>query len=92
MLEKRKEETEEGTVLVARRKHYRLFLAGRRTGCRVRRHDQMQEEFRWLDRVAAALGGTVPALVHRTWIYCRDIDNNYGGWWKAAMRALTVTD
>ena len=31
MLGKSKEETEEGTVLVARRKHYRLFLAGRRT-------------------------------------------------------------
>lgn len=79
MLGKSKEETEEGTVLVARRKHYRLFLAGRRTAAVCGSHDQMQEEFRWLDRVAAAQGGTVPALVHRTWIYCRDIDNNYRG-------------
>lgn len=79
MLEKRKEETEEGTVLMARRRHYLLFLAGRSTASACGSHGQMQEEFRWLDRVAAARGGTVPALVHRTWIYCRDIDNNYRG-------------
>ena len=24
-------------------------------------------------------GGAVPDLIHRTWIYCRDIDNNYRG-------------
>lgn len=79
MREKRKEVMEGGTVLTARMEHYRLFLAGRRTAQASGSHDQMREEFRWLDRVAASRGGTVPDLVHRTWIYCRDIDNNYRG-------------
>lgn len=79
MLERRKETGEGGTVVTARRAHYRLFLAGRREASAPDSRGQMQEEFRWLDRVAAAQGGTVPDLVHRTWIYCRDIDNNYRG-------------
>lgn len=66
-------------MVTARRPHYRLFLAGRKESSAPDSYGQMREEFRWLDRAAAAHGGTVPELVHRTWIYCRDIDNNYRG-------------
>ena len=79
MLEKRRKEDQGGTVMTTRRPHYRLFLAGRKGTSAPDSYGQMREEFRWLDRAAAAHGGTVPELVHRTWIYCRDIDNNYRG-------------
>lgn len=79
MLEKRKENMDGGTVLAARRGDYRLFLAGRNAASALGSHEQMKEEFLWLDRVAAGQGGNVPDMVHRTWIYCRDIDNNYQG-------------
>ena len=79
MLEKRRKEDQGGTVMTTRRPHYRLFLAGRKETSAPDSYGQMREEFRWLDRAAAAHGGTVPELVHRTWIYCRDIDNNYRG-------------
>lgn len=79
MLEKRRTTEGGGTVVEVRRPHYRLFLAGGKETSAPDSCGQMREEFRWLDRVAAARGGTVPELVHRTWIYCRDIDNNYRG-------------
>ena len=76
-----------GTVVEALRAHYRLFLAGKREFSSPDSCGQMREEFRWLDRIAALQGGAVPDLIHRTWIYCRDIDNNYRG----LVDALTVT-
>ena len=42
-------------------------------------YDQMAEEFTAADRKLAAAGGTLEANLQRTWIYCRDIDNNYAG-------------
>ena len=42
-------------------------------------YDQMAEEFKAADRKLAAVGGTLEANMQRTWIYCRDIDNNYAG-------------
>ncbi len=42
-------------------------------------YDQMAEEFAVADRKLAAAGGTLEANMQRTWIYCRDIDNNYAG-------------
>ncbi len=79
ILEIRRKAEQGGPVVTVRRPCYQLFLAGRRTASGADSRGQMQEEFRWLDRVAALHGGTVPDLVHRTWIYCRDIDNNYRG-------------
>ena len=80
MLGKRRRAEQGGTVVEALRAHYRLFLAGkgefsppRTAAARCERNS------RWLDRIAALQGGAVPDLVHRTWIYCRDIDNNYRG-------------
>lgn len=79
VMEKEKELVEGGTVLTAKRRHYSLFLAGRHAVAGTGSREQMQREFRWLDEVAARQGGAVPGMVHRTWIYCRDIDNNYQG-------------
>lgn len=79
MLGKRRRAEPGGTVVEALRAHYRLFLAGKREFSAPDSCGQMREEFRWLDRIAALQGGAVPDLIHRTWIYCRDIDNNYRG-------------
>ena len=38
---------------------------------------QMTEEFTEAEKVIASFGGTIPENLQRTWIYCRDIDNNY---------------
>ena len=45
--------------------------------------DQMHEELVNVDRVISADGGTIENNLHRTWIYCRDVDNNYAGLVKA---------
>ena len=45
--------------------------------------DQMHEEFVNVDRVISSDGGTIENNLHRTWIYCRDVDNNYAGLVKA---------
>ena len=42
-------------------------------------YDQMAEEFKAADCKLAAAGGTLEENMQRTWIYCRDIDNNYAG-------------
>ncbi|MBQ7206453.1 MAG: hypothetical protein IJS01_01515 [Lentisphaeria bacterium] len=40
---------------------------------------QMTEEFAEAEKVIASFGGRVADNLQRTWIYCRDIDNNYAG-------------
>lgn len=40
---------------------------------------QMQEEWMSLDEYIKKKGGNISDHVQRTWIYCRDIDNNYDG-------------
>lgn len=42
-------------------------------------YGQMQEEWLRLDDLLKSMGGDVERDVQRTWIYCRDIDNNYAG-------------
>lgn len=42
-------------------------------------HQQMSEEFNRLTSVLHSYGGSLEANLQRTWIYCRDIDNNYAG-------------
>ncbi|MBS1368964.1 MAG: hypothetical protein HPZ91_03310 [Lentisphaeria bacterium] len=67
----------EGTLLELRLKHYRqLFF---RTGELVSRGSgpQMREEFDEAEHTLSRFGGTVAENLQRTWIYCRDIDNNY---------------
>ena len=41
--------------------------------------DQMNEELLKVDQIVAADGGSIEKNLHRTWIYCRDVDNNYAG-------------
>ena len=45
--------------------------------------DQMAAEFAAVKQKLAALGGNIPENLQRTWIYCRDVDNNYAGLVKA---------
>lgn len=40
---------------------------------------QTAAEFEALGRRVAEFGGTVAGNAQRTWLYCRDIDNNYAG-------------
>ena len=40
---------------------------------------QMRGEFDAAERTLKRFGGSVAANLQRTWIYCRDIDNNYAG-------------
>lgn len=45
--------------------------------------DQMHEEFVNVEKFLASDGGTLENNLQRTWIYCRDVDNNYAGLVKA---------
>ncbi len=45
--------------------------------------EQMFEEFTRAEEILRSYGGTVAENLQRTWIYCRDIDNNYAGLVKA---------
>ncbi len=45
--------------------------------------EQTKHLFDELDRTVAAAGGKVACHTLRTWLYCRDIDNNYAGLVKA---------
>lgn len=40
---------------------------------------QMKEEFDHAEKLLREQGGTPEKNLQRTWIYCRDIDNNYAG-------------
>ncbi len=69
---------DEATVTVAL-KNYRLMYFHTPILESKGSYDQMAEEFNAADRKLAAAGGTLEANMQRTWIYCRDIDNNYAG-------------
>ena len=60
-------------------KNYRLMYFHTPTLESKGSYDQMAEEFKAADQKLAAAGGTLEANLQRTWIYCRDIDNNYAG-------------
>ena len=42
-------------------------------------YEQTAAEFSALDAELRACGGSVPANAQRTWLYCRDVDNDYAG-------------
>ncbi len=71
--------SEHGTTLLTKWQNYSMVLTGKSALQSTGSHDQMREEFAWLDAVAEHLHVPVAELVHRTWIYCRDVDNNYAG-------------
>lgn len=68
-----------GSLLTAQWSTYTMLLIGKQSLKTSGSYRQMREEFDWLDSAAATFSTTVPDLIHRTWIYCRDIDNNYPG-------------
>lgn len=70
---------EQGSLLIVKWQHYTMLLTGKTSLRSQGSHDQTHEEFAWLDSVAARFHTPVSDLVHRTWIYCRDVDNNYAG-------------
>ena len=53
-------------------------------------YDQMNEEFNYAEKIVSAYSGTIENNIHRTWIYCRDIDNNYAGLVKARRELFTL--
>lgn len=69
--------------------NYELMLTGKSTLESSGSHDQMQEEFEFLLNKIAAKNGTLKGNVQRTWIYCRDIDNNYAGMVQARNEIFT---
>ena len=69
---------DEATVTVAL-KNYRLMYFHTPKLESKGSYDQMAEEFAAADRKLSAAGGTLEENMQRTWIYCRDIDNNYAG-------------
>ena len=52
-------------------------------------YDQMNEEFAYAEKIVSAYSGTIENNIHRTWIYCRDIDNNYAGLVQARRELFT---
>ena len=42
-------------------------------------YEQTAAEFAALDAELRSCGGSVPANAQRTWLYCRDVDNDYAG-------------
>ena len=58
---------------------YRWILFRRETLRSSGSYDQMAEEFHALGALLADAGASVASHTARTWIYCRDVDNNYAG-------------
>ena len=60
-------------------RHYeaRFFHAAETTAGNS--YEQTAAEFAALDAEVRSCGGSVPANAQRTWLYCRDVDNDYAG-------------
>lgn len=73
------EPVEDGECRELRLKHYRQlwFRTARVPG--KGSAAQTRGEFDAAERLLKRFGGSVAANLQRTWIYCRDIDNNYAG-------------
>lgn len=52
-------------------------------------YDQTAEEFSHAEKIMEKYSGTLENNLQRTWIYCRDIDNNYAGLVKARRELFT---
>lgn len=58
-------------------RHYRLLYFHRPALTASGSGPQMSEEFETAEKILKCRGGSVAENLQRTWIYCRDIDNNY---------------
>ena len=59
--------------------NYRILLTEGMDTDAIGSYDQTAGEFASLDAELAKLGGKVADHTVRTWLYCRDVDNNYAG-------------
>ncbi len=60
-------------------RHYEAFLVEGRNPDSKGSFSQTADEFLALEKMLAAHGGRVADNTVRTWLYCRDVDNNYAG-------------
>ena len=66
-----------GDQVELRLKNYRQLFFRTETLSSRGSGPQMREEFEAAERLLRREGGSVAENLQRTWIYCRDIDNNY---------------
>jgi len=66
--------------------NYRLFFFEGGDSEAVGSHDQTVREFSELGTELKKLGGNIADHTVRTWLYCRDVDNNYAGLVQARNR------
>ena len=70
-------------------RHYELLFMGSAATSERGSGPQMTAELQAVAAVLAHRGGTLANNLQRTWIYCRDIDNNYMGLVEARRRYFT---
>ncbi len=73
------EQTHGGCTTSQELTHYRLLTFRRSRLQAASSEQQMTEEFQALRAVLKQRNGNIADHVHRTWIYCRDVDNHYAG-------------
>lgn len=71
--------TRDKDVLDFKTKHYGFMLANSHDLESSGSYDQTREEFEKIETLLASRGGTVCDNLHRTWLYCDDIDYKYQG-------------
>ena len=76
-------------VLSLRLRNYELLFMGSAPTSERGSGPQMAAELRAVAEVLARRGGTIANNLQRTWIYCRDIDNNYAGLVESRRRYFT---
>jgi len=67
-------------------RNYRFLLFEGSDSDVIGSHDQTAREFAELSSELSRLGGKVADHTVRTWLYCRDVDNNYAGLVQARNR------
>ncbi len=74
-----RQQTEDGSITEQILQHYHLLTFRRSRLQSATSEQQMTEEFQALCAALTQRNGTLAENVHRTWIYCRDVDNHYAG-------------
>ncbi len=74
----RKRQTAEHSFLFDM-ENYRILLHEGNDPRTAGSYDQTREEFVSLEKELSGLGGNIADHTVRTWLYCRDVDNNYAG-------------
>lgn len=77
-------------VMSLRLRHYELLFLGSAPTALLGSGPQMEAELAVAARELTRRGGSLAGNLQRTWIYCRDIDNNYAGLVEARKRFFTA--